>query len=76
MRLAKRLSDLEARAGDIDMAILTDAMLTLELCDAVHELAERLDATGSPVPDGLLTAMETADWSTTIRKLEALECEA
>lgn len=74
--LGKRLAELEAKAGDVELSRVADAQLVLMMAEAVTEFADMLDATGAPVPHGLLEAVTAADWAKTIKILEAVECEA
>jgi hypothetical protein len=76
MRLSKRLDDLEAKAGDVELASIADVQLTLMAMEAVDELCDLLDVTGDGPPDGLTEAVQAKDWRRTIRILEGMECAA
>ena len=67
-RLAKRIGELEARAGDIGLAHLKDD-------DLLGMLRVTLNRMGSELPADARKAYEVQNWSRLIKELEVMQCD-
>lgn len=68
MRLGKRVADLEARAGDVALAHLSDAECRERLGDVLGQF-------GPILSENARDAFEAGDWPRLIKELEAMECD-